>query len=112
MDHYSEDFFRLLQEGSRRSAETIVPIVMYLGGRFRSVVDIGCGLGTWLRVFQQHGVDDVLGIDGDYVDRAALEIPSERFLPHNLEKPINLRRQFDLVIALEVAEHLPRACAG
>jgi 2-polyprenyl-3-methyl-5-hydroxy-6-metoxy-1,4-benzoquinol methylase len=72
-----------------------------------TVIDVGCGVGTWLAVLAENGVADVWGIDGDYVDRALLEIPEERFLPHDLTKPVRLERRFDLVLCLEVAEHLP-----
>ena len=72
-----------------------------------SVIDVGCGVGTWLAVLAESGVADAWGIDGDYVDRTLLEIPQERFLPHDLTLPIHLERRFDLVLCLEVAEHLP-----
>src|ERR1039458_216669 len=40
---------------------------------------IGCGDGTWLSVFRKLAVDDILGIDGDYVTRDLLQIPQDRF---------------------------------
>jgi cyclopropane fatty-acyl-phospholipid synthase-like methyltransferase len=51
-------------------------------------------------------------VDGAYVDRTLLEIPSERFQPADLRQPIRVGRQFDLVVSLEVAEHLPAECAA
>ncbi|HTW94785.1 MAG TPA: class I SAM-dependent methyltransferase [Tepidisphaeraceae bacterium] len=77
----------------------------------RSVLDVGCGVGTWLRACLELGIDDVTGIDGDYVDRSMLHISAERFVPMNLEKPFDLRRRFDLAMSLEVAEHLPPSSA-
>jgi ribosomal protein L11 methylase PrmA len=44
----------------------------------KSVVDVGCGLGTWLTAFNKEGVEDILGIDGEYVDRRMLKISLER----------------------------------
>lgn len=41
-----------------------------------------------------------------------LEIPEERFLSFELNNPFRIDRQFDLVISLEVAEHLPKECAA
>jgi SAM-dependent methyltransferase len=105
MTVYDENFFLELQEGARRSAREIVPLVLRLLHP-RSVVDVGCGLGTWLAVFAESGVPDVLGIDGDYVNLQDLEIPKDRFLAHDLSKPLRLGRSFDLVLSLEVAEHL------
>lgn len=72
----------------------------------RSVVDVGCGIGTWLAVFQRHEVDDVLGFDGTHVDRTMLEIPEDRFQAWDLERPLPIDRTFDLATCLEVAEHL------
>jgi len=84
----------------------IVPLVVERL-RPRSVVDVGCGLGTWLSVFLENGVADVTGVDGDYVDASRLEIPAERFVAHDLSTPLSLDRRFDLAVSLEVAEHLP-----
>ncbi len=77
-----------------------------------SVVDFGCGQGVWLGTWQAAGVTDVQGVDGDYVDRAALRIPPERFLPTDLAQPIDLKRRFDLVQCLEVAEHIPESATS
>jgi SAM-dependent methyltransferase len=73
----------------------------------RSVIDVGCGLGTWLTVFIEHGVMDVWGVDGEYVERARLEIDEDRFQVADLRRPLVVDRRFDLSVSLEVAEHLP-----
>ena len=64
MQIYTEEFYKTKKEGSRRTAEAIVPLVLALV-KPQSVVDVGCGLGTWLSVFKDFGVKDVFGIDGD-----------------------------------------------
>jgi SAM-dependent methyltransferase len=107
---YTSEFFEAHRAGARRSAGVVVPLVRSLV-RTHSVIDAGCGQGTWLAVFREHGVEDVVGVDGDYVDRRRLEIPAELFRPHDLNQPLRLERTFDLVVSLEVAEHLPAACA-
>jgi SAM-dependent methyltransferase len=71
-----------------------------------SVLDVGCALGTWLRAWRERGVTDGHGIDGDYVDRAMLEIPQEQFTAIDLNRSFDVGRQFDLVQSLEVAEHI------
>jgi SAM-dependent methyltransferase len=76
-----------------------------------SVVDFGCGVGAWLAAFRAHGIQDVLGIDGDYVDRSQLRIPAENFVARDLTRSLTLPRSFDLAVSLEVAEHLDEQCA-
>jgi len=105
-NQYTKEYYLALREGARRSAGVIVPLVMgWINPQ--SVVDVGCGDGTWLSVFRQHGVQDILGIDREYVTGEILEIPEGEFLPHDLRSPLSMDRQFHLVVSLEVAEHLP-----
>jgi SAM-dependent methyltransferase len=87
------------------SPREVVPLIMNLFYP-KSVLDVGCGLGTWLRVFEEGGVIDYLGVDGEYVDKRLLKIPEEKFLAVDLQKQWSVNRKFDLVICLEVAEHL------
>ncbi len=103
---YSKSFFTFLAPGSRGSAQVVVPLVLQFVNA-RSVVDVGCGVGAWLSVFRANGVEDVLGLDGDYVPREQLEIPVEQFRPADLSQPLHLERRFDLAMSVEVAEHLP-----
>src|SRR5436309_14636146 len=110
MQSYTKEFCKSHTAGSRQSAEAIVPLVFALL-KPQSVIDVGCGLGTWLSVFEEFGVKDVFGIDGDHVDRSMLQISNERFTAFDLKKPIQIDRRFDLVVSLEVAEHLPKDCA-
>lgn len=107
---YDPTFYAIQADGSHRSARRIVPVVLEWVGA-RSVLDVGCGVGTFLSVFAGHGVDDVQGVDGDYVPRDRLRIDPARFRPHDLAAPLDLGRRFDLVVSLEVAEHLPDAAA-
>jgi SAM-dependent methyltransferase len=101
---YGPAFFGAQRGGSRRSARRIVPLVIDLV-RPRHVVDVGCGTGSWLVAFREHGVEDIWGVDGAHAAEY-LEIPPDRFLPHDLTTPLQLARRFDLVVSLEVAEHL------
>lgn len=108
---YNAQFFDEISAFSLRSAARIVPIVVDLVAP-TSVVDVGCGTGAWLRTFVDHGVDDVLGVDGTWVAVEDLMIDRERFRSADLEHPPSLDRTFDLAMSLEVAEHLPDAAAA
>ncbi|WP_420238730.1 class I SAM-dependent methyltransferase [Telmatobacter bradus] len=103
---YSSSFYSTYVEESRGSAGEILAFLDQTLHP-QSVVDVGCGIGTWLSVWADLGVDRLLGIDGQYVQPADLLIPSAQFLPMNLEEPdTSLQTRFDLVESLEVAEHL------
>ena len=96
--------------GSLESARAVVPLVMDAISP-RSVVDVGCGLGAWLAAFREAGVEDVLGVDGAWVDPETLLIPSEQFVAADLRAPFDAGRRFDLVLCLEVAQILPPTAA-
>lgn len=107
---YSKDFFEGQHIGSLASSRKVVPVVLEFV-QPRSVLDVGTGVGSWLRAFHENGVTDVLGVDGEYVARDMLQIQPDAFVAADLRKPLILGREFDLVVSLEVAEHLPETCA-
>lgn len=109
---YDAGFFESIHGWALESARRVVPVVFDLI-RPNSVVDVGCGDGTWLSVFLESGVNDGLGIDGDYIDRGSLLIPVEKFRPIDLQRErIDLGPRFDLAVSLEVAEHLGEPLAA
>ena len=111
-DHqYSSDFYDYIDAGSRGSARTVAAMLRKEIA-IASLLDIGAGHGAWAAEWLKAGVSDVVAVDGDYVRRDQLAIPSERFIAHDLATPLDLKRRFDLVQSLEVAEHLPGAKAG
>lgn len=87
-----------------RAAQEIVPFILEFCPA-KKVLDVGCGLGTWAQVFKENGAD-VLGLDWDGVDRNLLVLDKKEFIPTDLEKGFQLQQKFDLIICLEVAEHL------
>ncbi len=107
---YDAAFYSAINAGSTASARVVVPILQRLTGA-TSVLDVGCGQGAWLAVWRDAGVTDLLGVDGDYVDQSALLVDRERFVAHDLSRPLDLSRRVDLVTSFEVAEHVPAASA-
>jgi SAM-dependent methyltransferase len=108
---FTSEFFAAEEDGVLRSARLVVPLVVSLL-RPRSVVDVGCGRGAWLRTFQENGVPEVHGLDGSYVNSAELLIDPAQFSSADLSQPFSLGRTYDLAVCLEVAEHLPARAAG
>lgn len=110
---HNADFRNAQAGGALPSARLIVPLVLTLMEPRRpgSAIDFGCGLGAWLRALQEHGIQSVIGVDGDYVNRAHLLIEPHRFRAVNLEcDPLDFGG-FDLALCLEAAEHLPEGAA-
>jgi cyclopropane fatty-acyl-phospholipid synthase-like methyltransferase len=103
VNHYDEVFYNGQFHGSLGSAEQVVPIVMKMYYP-KTVIDIGCGAGTWAHVFERDFSCEVTGVDGDYVPSDMILI--NNFISMDLEKKIDIEQRFDLVVCLEVAEHL------
>lgn len=106
MQAYDRRFYDLLADTAQPSARAVLPLVLDLAP-IASAVDLGCGNGGWLSVLHELGVEDVLGLDGDWVALDQLRIAADRFRRVRLDGPIAVGRRFDLAISLEVAEHLP-----
>jgi hypothetical protein len=73
-------------------------------------VDVGCGTGSWLAVFQALGVD-VTGYEGPWIGSADLDVAKDVIIEHDVTSAISSQRTFDLVLSLETAEHLPKSAA-
>jgi SAM-dependent methyltransferase len=103
---YGDTFYRNQMGGSEMSAEVILPLLIR-PLNIKSIVDVGCGVGTWLAVASRLGVQDIQGVEGHWVSGQEKRIPDRYFMYKDLASTFRLNRQFDLVLCLEVAEHLP-----
>ena len=106
---YSDAFFDSQSVGSLATARVILKELTDIAS-IRSLVDVGCGVGPWLRAALELGVDRVSGLDGDYVNRGRMLVAPSLFVPcdlekHKLDQAVGGVR-FDLAVSLEVAEHL------
>jgi 2-polyprenyl-3-methyl-5-hydroxy-6-metoxy-1,4-benzoquinol methylase len=92
------------KENSFATSEVCVPILKLMYNP-QSVLDLGCNVGAWLLSFERVGVKDVIGIDGDNM-KESLVMLNHDFIAHDLTRALDLNRKFDLVLCLEVAEHI------
>lgn len=103
---YTTSYYHQHLSGSANSAHMMLQ-TLFKYFKPASVLDVGCGHGTWLQAVSESGITDFLGLDGHYVDQDALLIDQSKFQSVDLREPLELNRRFDLVISVEVAEHLP-----
>ena len=79
-------------------------IKFFLNENITSVVDFGCGMGNYVKIFQQNNIN-AIGFDGN---------PNTPELTNNLCQILDLSipkkfsEPFDWVLSLEVGEHLPK----
>jgi SAM-dependent methyltransferase len=72
-----------------------------------AILDIGCGYGYLLRRFRRRY--RLVGIDlsPHAAARAALGVPDAVVLSADVQRPLPFDRPFDVVLAINVIEHLP-----
>jgi SAM-dependent methyltransferase len=79
--------------------------------RIDSLLDVGCGPGTWLAAAESYGIKDLHGVDGIEAAPEDFHARTAAFTQADLTRPFSLGRKFDLALCTEVAEHLPRESA-
>jgi SAM-dependent methyltransferase len=82
-------------------AERALLALFALEGIPQSMLDVGCGTGYLVALARR------LEVNAIGVDVAAPDAPHLGLRRHDLREPLDLGREFDLVVTMEVAEHLP-----
>ena len=100
LHHYGEEF-------KLDSAIKVVPYVMELLNP-ASVIDVGCGIGTWLSQYKKAGIPRILGVENEHIKHFKTYVDFEHYQFANLEEIVNkpVTQRFDLAHSVEVAEHL------
>jgi len=105
-DLYDKGFYDNQRDSSYRAAIKILSEIKCLYN-FGSVVDIGCGMGEWLKASTELGATTIQGYDGNYVDREEMSIDSAFFTEIDLESDnLSINEKYDLAICMEVIEHI------
>ena len=109
---YPSSFHATRHQETSYAADRILSLLLEKFPASASAIDVGCGVGTFLSVLRSRGVRDILGLDGQWVDKTMLMVDHDQFNTVDLRCPPKLQRKYDLAICLEVAEHLPSDCAS
>ena len=108
---YGDSFYQSQIDGSYRSAVVYAKMMEKLHG-FHRVADVGCGRGTWLKAFREHGAQVTVGFDGPWNSQVNMLESNIRFIACDLnEKLPESTERFDLALSLEVAEHVSESSA-
>lgn len=92
-------------EHSLAGPRTVLPIA-FADSKPGSLLDVGCGIGTWLKAALEFGITDISGVDGVKLPSEKLHVNPEIIKHHDLTHPWNLGRRFDAAVCVEVGEHL------
>jgi len=106
---YTKEYFT----GHQFYKNTYIEIANHIYNVFnpKSVLDVGCGAGFMIEAFvallgaDGNGFPNVLGIDGAIASKEVSPIKSY-METYDLRSPVDLQRTFDLVLSIEVAEHI------
>ena len=71
-----------------------------------SVLDVGCGSGTWLKACHELGSKTLFGFDGEWSGPSFMIDPDIKFQGIDLNKGFSVPAKVDMAINLEIAEHL------
>ena len=106
----SVEFIHAKNRQSLQSPRAVLPVI-FDQIKPANLLDVGCGIGTWAKVAGELGVNDIVGLDGVQIDQEQRLITDEHFRVQDLTAVWDLGRIFDLVLCLEVAEHLDQQFA-
>ena len=93
-----------------KGPQAALPVILEIT-RAKSLLDVGCGVGLWLKAAQALDITDVFGVDGVAIPPEQLTIACALFRQQDLTRSWSLGRRFEAAICLEVAEHLDERSA-
>jgi hypothetical protein len=105
---YTSEFYETYKSISLEYADKLISVLLQYY-QPKSVIDFGCGIATWLNVFNDKGIpkESLYGIEGDWVKSAAKSLEGFNLILHDISKYKKFNIKTDLAMSLEVAEHVP-----
>ena len=102
---YDSDFFNDANERKILSSQKVARIIASYY-KFQNILDIGCGMGLYLRELNKMG-KDVLGCDSSKAG-IRMAAPEITVFYADVTKPLYVNRKFDTALCFEVAEHIKK----
>lgn len=106
-DFYDNNFFDINLDEGKQLAEWFIPLNIKLFN-FKSIADIGCGTGHYLKSCLDNGITDIMGVEGSESAFSKLQIDKKYVIKHDLRKPFIFNKKSDLALSIEVAEHIDK----
>lgn len=119
---YNDSFYKEQMDHSYQSGKIISDLIYQLFPNIESVIDVGCGVGTWIKawedLFNKYNVKTarLFGVDNNVASRELMQISNEKYMSIDLcskysdvlkvIKEKTKINNFDLLQSLEVAEHI------
>ncbi len=99
MEDFDIKYVHLIKDHNLEAPREIVP---YLVNIFhpQSVVDVGCGLGTFLNIFLENGVHDLMGIDGSWVNKSKLFVPQHYIVEKDLVEALYFMTYLEIIFGI------------
>lgn len=103
---YDENFYKINAKESYESARLVIDIFKKYYNP-HSVIDLGCGVGTWLKAWQENGANEILGVDANQMPENMLYISRKNLHVVDFENSsFNVDKKYDLAQSLECLEHI------
>lgn len=103
---YQGHYYRKRRSDPHRSEANEIASSLHQEFDPESVIDFGCAIGAYLEPFYEAGCT-VKGVEGNRDAFRYAVIPTEHLDYHDLRHFYETTRTYDLVISIEVAEHIP-----
>lgn len=94
-----------LTVASLNAALTVLPYLWELKP-FGSVIDVGCGAGSWLFIARRLGATRVFGVDLADPSPEKLQVSPAEYATADLNRRLDTEQRYDLCLCLSVAEYL------
>lgn len=103
---YKENYYAKRRKDPYRSETNHIGEVFKDEFSPENVIDFGCAIGTYLEPFYENNIE-IQGIDANEGAFNHAVVPTKYLEHHDLREKYDSEKKYDLVISIEVAEHIP-----